>query len=78
MLSVVQTKAVADKIVQAVLSQTGFVILIVETAGKMVNRTVDEHHLCDMEKASTTVVGTEPFIERSSTRSTRPSKTLSV
>lgn len=52
----VQKEAVAEIIVQSVLLNTGLIVLIPESLGKVVDRAVDEYSLWDMEKPSTTVV----------------------
>lgn len=51
--NIVQTKSVADIFVQAVLCSTGFIVSIVETAGKLVAIAVEECRLRNVEEAST-------------------------
>lgn len=49
MLSLVQTKAIADTLVKSVLSYPGFVVPIANNIEKIVYRAGDEHHLQDMK-----------------------------
>lgn len=51
MLSLFQTKAIADTNVQSVLSNIGFVPLVVEIIGRKVDRGVEEYRLIDVEEA---------------------------
>lgn len=59
----VQTKWVADIIVQEVLSNTGFTAPIAKTVGKSVNRGVDECCLHGIEEVSTTTTATNYYNE---------------
>lgn len=70
----VETKAVADTIVDSVLADTRVIFRIAETVGKMVNNGVDEYWLCLIEEASTTAADSESSMGRSPSRVTRPSK----
>lgn len=54
MRSHVQEKGVAITIVKSVLSNTGLIVLIVETSEKVVDRAIDEYRLLDMKEVSTT------------------------
>lgn len=65
MHSLVYTKAVVDTIVQSVLSVAGFIVSIAERIEKMVDRAVDQYHLCHMEEATAARACTELVIERS-------------
>lgn len=40
--SLVQIEFVAEKVIQSVLSNMGFIVTIAETVGKLVNRAVEE------------------------------------
>lgn len=62
MRSLLETKSVADTIVKLVLSSTGFIVPISETAGEMVYRAIDEDHLRNMEEAAMTVADDQPSI----------------
>lgn len=59
MHSLVQTKAVADMIVQSVLSHTKFIVPMGETVGKMMERAVDGFHLPDSKEAFSIAADTE-------------------
>lgn len=61
----VQTKAVAYMVVQSVLSDTGIIIPIAETIGKMVDWPVHDDCLRNVKYASTIVADTDQLIERS-------------
>lgn len=47
--SLVQTKTVANTIVQSVLYNKGFIVAIAEIVDKVVDRAVGEHGLYDIE-----------------------------
>lgn len=57
MRSLVQTKSVADIIVQEVLFNNRFIFPIAETPGMLVDRGVGECHLRDIDEASKTTAG---------------------
>lgn len=59
MLSVFQTETVPDTIFKYVLSHTGFIVAIAETAEKMVDLAIDEYGRRGMEVESTAVAGNE-------------------
>lgn len=63
MCSPLQKKAAVDKIINSVLPITRIIVPIAETAGKKVDRIVNEYRLRDMEEASTTVAEEESLIE---------------
>lgn len=77
MCSLVQKKSVAHTIVKPVLSNTGFIVPIAKTVGKTVESAVDEFHLLDMEKESSTVDREELSIVRQPPHVKRPSKIIS-
>lgn len=74
MQSPVQTASVAEKIVQSVLSNMGFIVPIAELVGKLVDRVVDEGCSREIKEASTTTAGTTTFIELAPADPTRPPK----
>lgn len=53
--TLVQTKAVEDRILKSILSQPVLIVPIAVIAGKMVQKAVDEYSLRDMKEASTEV-----------------------
>lgn len=55
MPNIVQINAVVDTIVESVLCNTGFILLIAKTVGKVVRRAADEPCLSDMEELCMTV-----------------------
>lgn len=77
MQSLVQTKSAADTVVQRVLSNSGFIIPIAKTVGKLVERADDKHQIRKIDRASKINASTNPFIERAQSGLTRPSKVLS-
>lgn len=56
---VVQTKTVADTIVQAVLLTTGFIVWIVEIMSMQVDKGVNEYRLLHIKEVSMITAGTE-------------------
>lgn len=68
MRSLVQTKAVADTIVQSVLFTTGLIFLIPEYFGKVVDIAINELRLCNLKEAFMAAAGTELSIEHSTPR----------
>lgn len=76
MLSLVQTKAVVDKILKSVLSKTGLIFSIAEALAKIVDGSVDNYSLRHMGEILTTVGEDEPSIESLLPSAARPSKIL--
>lgn len=74
MRSLVQNRAVANTTVQLVLSNMGFIVPIVRTGGKIVERVVDKYRPHNMEGASTSDADREWSIERLSHLLRRPAK----
>lgn len=72
-----RTKDVADRIFKSVLYSKGFIFLICETIGKMMERAVDEYRFGNMEQRSKKVAENKSSIERSHLHATCPSKTPS-
>lgn len=70
----VQTKSVADKIVLAVLCNNGFILWIAERVKQLVDRAVDDCHLCEVEEALTATAKTKVSTERSPFRMTKRSE----
>lgn len=63
MRRIAQMDSVADIIIQSVLSNTRFIIVIGEIGSKLVDKEVDEHRLREIKGASKTTAGTDRFIE---------------
>lgn len=57
--NLVQIKSFIDIIVKIVLSNTKFIVWILEIVGKLVDIAVDAHHLCKMKGAPNTIFGTK-------------------
>lgn len=77
MHDLLQTNSVADIIVQAVLSSTGFIVPIAGTVGRFLDRDVDKCDLRDNEEVSMTTAGNNRSNEGPLPRLTKPSKMLS-
>lgn len=75
--SLVRRKSVTYTIVKSLLYSTRFVVPIVETSKKMVDRAVDKYSLQDMEWAWTAVANDKLSIELYLSRSLKLSKILS-
>lgn len=58
MCSSIDTRTVAHTVVQSVLSDTKFIFLIPDTAGKMKDRAFEKFHSCNTEEALTPVLDT--------------------
>lgn len=70
----IQTKALANKIAQSILSNAGSIVPMAKTSGKTVNRAVDKYCLCDMEETSTTIAEKEQSMEHSPPPETKQEK----
>lgn len=74
MKRLLSTKSVADKIVQKVLSNTGFIVAIAEIVGKLGDKEVDEHSLGDIKGSSTITSSTNLLFECVPSHPKRPTK----
>lgn len=72
--SLVQGKAVAEKIFKSVVLNFGFIVPIAENVERMMARAIDDFCLHHMEEASTTTSDDESSMGRSLLPATRPTK----
>lgn len=69
-----QTKLVADIIIQTVMSDTNFIVHMARAIDELMDRDVEVHSLCEVDRASTTTAGTNLSNGRPTLRPTRPLK----